>query len=104
DPLSLGDRLPDLWLVLVIRVFFREYLSNQGDPTGLRNGSAGRDQSLGGIQLYGRNGGIDAAQPHGNIQGGVRRFENVGGTIVAVDTVEHPHGQSFLLGGQGTLF
>ena len=39
DPLSLGDRLPDLWLVLVIRVFFREVLSNQGNPTGLRNGS-----------------------------------------------------------------
>src|SRR5512140_3706714 len=41
DPLSLGDRLADLWLVLVIRVFFRECLSNQGNPIGLRNGPGG---------------------------------------------------------------
>ena len=104
DPLSLGDRLPDLWLVLEIRVFFREFLSNQLNPSGLRSGSSGLDQSRGRLCFYVRNGRIDTPQPHGIIQRSVGRIENVGGTIVAVDTVEHPHGQSFLFGGQWIVF
>ena len=64
----------------------------------------GLDQSLGRLHFYGRNGRIDTTQPHGNIQSAVGRIESVGGTIVAVDTVEHPHGQSFLLGGQWIVF
>lgn len=59
DSLGLGDRLPDLWLVLVIRVFFRECLSNYGNPTGLRNGPGGLDQSLGRLRFDVRNGRID---------------------------------------------
>jgi len=104
DPLGLDDRLPDLWLVLVIGVFFREFFSNHGDPRCLRNGPGSLDQGLGRIQFYGRNGRIDTTEPHGNIQSAVGRIENVGGTIVAVDAVEPPRGKSFLFGGQGRVF